>query len=51
MKIENFLKYSLDKNIKIATNVEALVSVISFQLKLIKMRAKLANLNHCAVPV
>ena len=24
--------------------------IISYQLKLIKLRAKLANLNHCAVP-
>ena len=24
--------------------------VISYQLKLIKMHAELANLNHCAVP-
>ena len=24
--------------------------LISYQLKLIKMRAELANLNHCAVP-
>ena len=26
------------------------VSITSYQLKLIKMRAELANLNHCAVP-
>ena len=31
--------------------IDICVNVISYQHKLIKMRAKLANINHCAVPL
>ena len=31
-------------------NVNVMSNILSYQLKLIKVRAKLANLNHCAVP-
>ena len=49
---DDLVVFKVNRNAYIEKHVEYCImyNVLSYQLKLIKMRAELASLNHCAVP-